>query len=152
MKKIFIGAFLLLSSVTLAQQNKSVEIENKVQNIIQNNTFIPETKNGTLIKDNGTQISFNTSFYYFLDSEKLFSVLYEEHDEISINKTYYFDNNQLVLVVIEKINNKSATDRITEQIFYFYENGELIDASDYTTKYQPSELYTEGMNYLKDFN
>lgn len=153
MKKTFIKlAFVLFSIVSFGQQNKSVEIESKIQNIIQNNTFIPETKNGTIIDKNGKEINHNTSFYYFLDSEKLFSVLYEQHDEISLNKTYYYDNDQLILVVIEKINNKAATDRIVEQIFYFYDNGQLIDSSDYTAKYIPTELYTEGMNYLKDFN
>ncbi|WP_177766033.1 hypothetical protein [Flavobacterium sp. I3-2] len=153
MKKIFLSlALLLFSVVSFGQQNKSVEIESKIQNIIQNNTFIPETKNGTLIDKNGKELNYNTSFYYFLDTEKLFSVLYEQHDEISLNKTYYYDNDQLVLVVIEKINNKAATDRIVEQIFYFYDNGELIDSSDYKAKNIPTELYTEGMNYLKDFN
>jgi len=153
MKKTFIKlAFVLFSIVSFGQQNKSVEIESKIQNIIQNNTFIPETKNGTIIDKNGKEINHNTSFYYFLDSEKLFSVLYEQHDEISLNKTYYYDNDQLILVVIEKINNKAATDRIVEQIFDFYDNGQLIDSSDYTAKYIPTELYTEGMNYLKDFN
>lgn len=153
MKKLFLSiALLLFSVVSFGQENKSVEIESKIQNIIQNNTFIPETKNGTLIDKNGKEINYNTSFYYFLDTEKLFSVLYEQHDEISLNKTYYFDNDQLVLVVIEKINNKASTDRIVEQIFYFYDNGQLIDSSDYKAKYVPTELYTEGMNYLKDFN
>ena len=153
MKKVILNiAFLLISVVSFGQHNKSVDIESKIQNIIQNNTFVPETKNGTLIDDNGKEINHNTSFYFFLDTEKLFSVLYEQHDEISLNKTYYYDNDQLVLVVIEKINNKASKDRITEQIFYFYDNGELIDSSDYTAKYVPTELYTEGMNYLKDFN
>lgn len=153
MKKIILKiAFLLISVVSFGQHNKSVEIESKIQNIIQNNTFIPETKNGTLIDEKGKEINHNTSFYYFLDTEKLFSVLYEQHDEITLNKTYYYDNNQLVLVVIERINNKAATDRIIEQIFYFYDNGLLIDSSDYTAKYVPTELHAEGMNYLKDFN
>lgn len=153
MKKIILSAaFIFLTTISFAQQNKSVEIENKIQSIIRNNTFTPETKNGTIINENGTSKNYNTSFYYFLDSEKLFSVLYQEHDEISLNKTFYYDNDQLVLVVIEKVNNKASKDRVTEQIFYFYDNGELIDSSDYKANYNTKELYTEGMNYLKDFN
>nr|WP_297306357.1 hypothetical protein [uncultured Flavobacterium sp.] len=153
MKKIIATlAFSILSTISFAQQNKSVEIENKIQETIQNNTFLPESKNGTLLKDDGTQISYNTSFYYFLDSEKLFSVLYEEHDEISLNKTYYFDNDELVLVVIEQVNNKASKDRVIEQIFYFFDQGQLIDTSDMTTKYVPTKLYEEGMTFLKDFN
>lgn len=145
-------AFSVLSTFSFAQQNKSVEIENKIQETIQNNTFLPESKNGTLLKDDGTQINYNTSFYYFLDSEKLFSVLYEEHDTISLNKTYYYDNDELVLVVIEKINNKASKDRVMDQLFYFYDQGKLIDSSDFGAKYIPTTLYEEGMNYLKDFN
>jgi len=153
MRKTFLNlALLVTTTLTFAQSNKSVEIEQKIQSTIQNSTFIPESKNGTLLNNDDKEITYNVSFYYHLDSEKLFSVLYEQHDEISLNKTYYYDNDQLVLVVIEKINNKVATDRIVEQIFYFYDNGELIDSSDYTAKYIPTELYTEGMNYLKDFN
>src|SRR5690606_31763658 len=144
-------ALLLFSVASFGQHNKSVEIEANIQNIIQNNTFLPETKNGTLFNSEGKEIAYNISFYYFLDSEKLFSVLYEQHDEISLNKTYYFNDDQLVLVVIEKINNKVSSDRIVEQVFYFFDNGQLIDSSDYSAKYIPTELYTEGMNYLKDF-
>jgi len=152
MKKTILNLVMLLVSVfTFAQQNKSVAIEEKILDVIQNNTFLPETKNGFLLSDNGKEIAYNTSFYYFLDSEKLFSVLYEQHDEITFKKTYYFDEDQLVLVVIEKVNNKLSTDRIIEQILYFYEDGKLIDASDYTAKYIPEELLEEGNNYFKEF-
>jgi len=153
MKKIILHLMVVLfSSITFAQANKSEEIESKIQYVIQNNTFIPQTTNGTKLNDKGKEVTFNTSFYYFLDSEKLFSVVYEQHDEISLNKTFYYDNDQLVLVVIERINNKVATDRMIEQVFYFFDNTILIDSSDYNAKYNPSELYTEGMKYFSEFN
>jgi len=152
MKKIILStAFLLASTFALAQQNKSEEIERKIKNSIENNSFLPETKNGLILNNAGKEIPYNISFYYFLDTEKLFSVLYEQHDEISLNKTFYYDNDQLVLVVIEKINNKVATDRIVEQLFYFYDKGELIDLSDINAPYKPEDLYTEGMTYFNDF-
>lgn len=151
-KKISILVFTFVSTLGSAQANKSEDIEENIKFTIENNTFIPETKNGTLFNDSGKEIPYNISFYYFLDSEKLFSVLYEQHDEISLNKTFYYDNDQLVLIVIEKINNKAATDRIVEQLFYFYDQGTLIDASDTTAPYIPEELLKEGMKYLNEFN
>lgn len=153
MKKIFLNLILIFfTTLSFAQVNKSEQIETSIKNIIRNNTFTPESTNGVMLNEKGQQISFNTSFYYFLDSEKLFSVLYEQHDEISLNKTFYYDNDQLVLVVIERVNNKSTKDRIIEQVFYFYDNGNLIDSSDYTAKYVPTDLYSEGMKYYTDFN
>ena len=43
MRKTFLNlALLVTTTLTFAQSNKSVEIEQKIQSTIQNSTFIPE--------------------------------------------------------------------------------------------------------------
>lgn len=151
-KNILKIALLLFSSFAFSQENSIENIEKNIKQIIENNTFTPETSNGVITNEIGKEIPFNISYYYHLESEKLFSVIYQEHDEISLSKTFYFENEKVVLAIIEKINNKVSKDRIVEQILYYFNNSELINTTELNENYLPSDLYKESMKYLEDFN
>ena len=147
---IYLFLFLVVSCFTFAQ-NKEASIETRIKNVIENSNFLPETTNGTNQNVNGKEIPFNTSYYYHLNDEKLFSVIYQEHDEISLNKTFYYENDQVVLIVIEKINNKLSKDRIVEQIMYYFENNQQINISQINENYNADELLKEAEKYKVEF-
>jgi len=128
---------------------KISEINTYIENINENEQFEVENVNGTL-KRNNKDIDYSISYFAF-DSTQLFSVIYQEYDEISTNKIFYYKKNKVVAAIVEIINNKDNKDRLEEQVIYFYDMDTLLNTAEINEKYPSDALLNEGKNRLKEF-
>ncbi len=149
MKKI-IASFLLLFSISTAfAQDSDTEIkqiQSYIQATSQNEWFDPVNKNGTLA--NGTLYDLA---YYILPDTKTFSIIYTVFDKYTLQKVFYYKENQLIACIIEETDANNAN-KLLHYADYFYKNGVLINADDENKEFPATEAYLEGMEKLKEFN
>ncbi|MDN3707082.1 hypothetical protein QW060_08035 [Myroides ceti] len=149
--------FILITFMSVTAYSQTIpdtefkisEINTYIEDINENEQFEVENINGTL-KKNNKDIDYSISYFAF-DATQLFSVIYQEYDEISTNKIFYYKKNKVVAAIVEIINNKDNKDRLEEQAIYFYDVDTLLNTAEINEKYPHDSLLNEGKNRLKEF-
>src|SRR5690606_28865996 len=86
-----------------------------------------------------------------LPDTKTFSIIYTVFDKYTLQKVFYYKENQLIACIIEETDANNAN-KLLHYADYFYKNGVLINAGDENKEFPATEAYLEGMEKLKEFN
>lgn len=149
MKKIILNlVFSLFAFNSFAQTNNAVieEIQQYIQSTSQNEWFDPVNKTGTLEDGSTYDLA-----YYILPDDEIFSIIYTLFDKNTLRKVFYYQNNELIASIIEERDGNNANE-LLRYADYFYKNGVLINNNDEKKDFPSMEVYTEGMEKLKEFN
>ena len=146
MKKVIASLFFVLSvSTAFAQKNDAEikQIQSYIQTTSQNEWFDPINKNGTL--ENGA--SYDLA-YYILPNNETFSIIYTVFEKHSLQKVFYYKENQLIACIVEE-NDTNNANKLLQYADYFYKDGVLINPADENKLFPSATIYQEGLEQLK---
>lgn len=149
MKKIILTIVCLFFITSVFAQNNDVEIktiQSYIQSTSQNEWFDPINKPGTTANGQSYDLS-----YYVLSDNTVFSIIYTVFDKYTLQKVFYYKNNELIACIIEETDANNAN-KLLRYADYFYKNGVLINANGENKEFPATEAYLEGIQKLKEFN
>ena len=147
MKKIITSLFFVLSISTAFGQENNAEIkqiQSYIQTTSQNEWFDPVNKPGTTTNGLAYDLS-----YYMLSDTDVFSIIYTVFDKHTLQKVYYYKENQLIACIIEETDANNAN-KLLQYADYFYKDGVLINTADENKQFPSATIYQEGLEKLKE--
>lgn len=147
MKKFFLTIVCLFFTTSIFAQNNDAEIktiQNYIQSTSQNEWFDPINKPGTTA--NGSMYDLS---YYVLSDNNIFSIIYTVFDKYTLQKVFYYQNNELIACIIEETDANNAN-KLLRYADYFFKEGQLINTADENKEIPSAVIYQEGIQKLKE--
>lgn len=136
--------FLMTSVFAQSNDTEIKTIQNYIQSTSQNEWFDPINKNGKLPSGAAYDLS-----YYILSDKNVFSIIYTVFEKYTLQKVFYYKENQLIACVVEETDANNAN-KLLRYVDYFYTNGLLINTADENKELPSETMYSEGLLKLKE--
>ncbi len=146
MNNIFTAIVCMFTASAMAQNSEAdiKAIQNYIQTTSQNEWFDPINKSGTAANGSTYDLS-----YYVLSDNTVFSIIYTVFDKHTLQKVFYYKNNELTACIIEETDANNAN-KLLRYADYFFKNGQLINTADENKEIPSTTIYAEGMQKLKE--
>lgn len=147
MKKIVLSIlcmFLFSSGFAQNTDAEIKEIQSYIQSTSQNEWFDPINSTGTLPSGGTYDLS-----YYLLPDSNIFSIIYTVFEKYTLQKVFYYKNNQLIACIVEETDANNAN-KLLRYADYFYNNQQLINTADENKEIPSASLHAEGLQKLNE--
>lgn len=146
----FINIYFLTAQTGKDASIKIKEIEQYIDNVTTTVNFAAETSTGVITYPDGKPVDYSLT-YYATGPTDLFSIVYQEFDTLSINKVFYYKEGEVILIVIEEIDTRKESDRLVNQVIYYFENNILLNTEAEQEKYASAALLEEAAEKRQTF-
>lgn len=143
--KTLIAVLCMYNSYAQTNDTEIKQIQNYIQIISEDEWFDPINKNGTLANNNTYDVA-----YYVLPDNKIFSIIYTVFDEHTLQKVFYYKDNQLITCIIEE-SDPNNYNKLLRYADYFFKDGVLINTNNENKDFPSTEAYQEGINQLQNY-
>lgn len=143
--KILIAVLCFYNTSAQTNEIEIKQVQAYIQSTSQSEWFDPINQTGTLANGN----TFDRA-YYVLPNNQVFSIIHTVFEKQTLQKVFYFKNDQLIACIIEETDANNAN-KLLRYADYFFNDGVLINTDDENNDFPSEEAFTQGITLLKSF-
>lgn len=141
--KILIAVLCFYNTSAQTNETEIKQVQTYIQSTSQNEWFDPINETGTLANGN----TFDRA-YYVLPNNQVFSIIHTVFEKQTLQKVFYFKNDQLIACIIEETDANNAN-KLLRYADYFFKDGVLINITDENKDFPSTETYQQGIDLLQ---